>query len=537
MKKDDSRFTLHDSRIDDSRLTTHDISISVRNLSKKYRLFNSPEERFKEALHPFKKKYHKEFWALKDVTFDIPKGSTVGIIGRNGSGKSTLLQIICGVLKPTSGAVTVNSRISALLELGAGFNPELTGRQNVILNGIVQGFSKDEMNAKIPQIQEFADIGEFFDQPVKIYSSGMFVRLAFAAAINVDPDILIVDEALAVGDAKFQHKCYGKFLEFQQKGKTILFVSHSTDAIVRHCDYAVLLEGGRIIEKGEPKTITNYYMDILFTGKITGYAIFPVLCLEGYEGFNIVHYSKQYYAFAQSLGKIDFSCLSEDRLNEFMAENKCIVGTSLEEVKQLVNRITLNDTDGVVQIATDPIGNEKTELEKFLEEVPETDNCINRKTYNKNEYRYGDRRAEIIDCFIVSERGCDVIDIRLGETLDIYVKIKYYDDIAFPTTGFALKSVDGILINGTNTIMKKIKLSPISKDSLCIFQWRVKISLVSGDYFIDFGCGDYRSGISYPLDIRYGLAHIFIQSHEERSGIVYLDTEFSESLRSPFNEK
>ncbi|WP_420267260.1 ABC transporter ATP-binding protein, partial [Candidatus Magnetominusculus dajiuhuensis] len=198
-----------------------EIAISVKNVSKKYRLFKSHNERFMEMLHPFKKKYHKEFWALKDVSFDIKRGSTVGIIGRNGSGKSTLLQIICGVLKPTVGEITVNGRISALLELGAGFNPEMTGRQNVIMNGVVHGLSNKEINSKIPEIQEFADIGEFFDQPVKLYSSGMFVRLAFAASVNVDPDILIIDEALAVGDAKFQHKCYNKLMEFQDSGNTL----------------------------------------------------------------------------------------------------------------------------------------------------------------------------------------------------------------------------------------------------------------------------------------------------------------------------
>lgn len=241
-----------------------DIAISIKNLSKKYRLFNSPEERFKEALHPFKKKYHKEFWALKDVTFDVPKGSTVGIIGRNGSGKSTLLQIICGVLKPTNGTVTVNSRISALLELGAGFNPELTGRQNVILNGIVHGFSRDEMNEKITKIQEFADIGDFFDQPVKTYSSGMFVRVAFAAAIHVDPEILVVDEALSVGDSKFQHRCFQRIREFMERGKTILVVSHSTDTLLRICSRGIVFDSGKLSHIGSIASAVNHYQNLLF---------------------------------------------------------------------------------------------------------------------------------------------------------------------------------------------------------------------------------------------------------------------------------
>lgn len=239
------------------------IAVSIKNVSKKYRLFNSSKERFLEAFHPFNKKYHREFWALRDVDLEIFKGQTVGIIGRNGSGKSTLLQIICSILKPTTGDVAVKGRISALLELGAGFNPEFTGRENVFINGALMGFSHTEMEERMPVIESFADIGEFIDQPVKIYSSGMFVRLAFACAINVNPDILVVDEALAVGDAKFQHKCYQKFSEFQKAGKTVILVSHDLDAIIKRCDYAFLLENGEVVEKGKPKDVVNYYIDIL----------------------------------------------------------------------------------------------------------------------------------------------------------------------------------------------------------------------------------------------------------------------------------
>jgi len=186
---------------------SNDIAIKAENLTKTYRLYDSNLDRLKESLHPLRRKYHHEFNALHDFNFEVKKGETVGIIGKNGSGKSTLLKIITGVLTPTSGSVTVNGRISALLELGAGFNPELTGIENVYFNGTLMGYSKEEMHAKLDDILGFADIGEFVRQPVKSYSSGMFVRLAFAVAINIDPDILIVDEALAVGDIFFQQKC------------------------------------------------------------------------------------------------------------------------------------------------------------------------------------------------------------------------------------------------------------------------------------------------------------------------------------------
>lgn len=239
-------------------------AIIVKDVSKKYRLFDNAQDRLKEALHPFSKHYHREFWALRGISFEIPRGQTIGILGRNGSGKSTLLQIIAGIMQPTSGGVIVNGRISALLELGAGFNPEFTGRDNVVFQAQAMGLSHEEIDRKLPEIEAFADIGEFFDQPIKIYSSGMFVRVAFAAAISVDPDILIIDEALAVGDARFQEKCYAKLREFKKSGKTILFVSHSVDAITALCDLALLLEDHHLYAIGEPRDIVDKYLKLMF---------------------------------------------------------------------------------------------------------------------------------------------------------------------------------------------------------------------------------------------------------------------------------
>ena len=212
-------------------------AIKVTNLSKVYKLYDKPADRLKESLHPLKKKYHKEFYALNDVSFEIKKGETVGIIGKNGAGKSTLLKIITGVLTPSGGHVHVNGRIASLLELGAGFNPEYTGVENIYLQGTLMGYTKEEMESKIQAILDFADIGDFVYQPVKSYSSGMFARLAFAVAINVEPDILIVDEALSVGDMRFQQKCYRKFREFQELKKTILFVTHDTGTIINYYTY------------------------------------------------------------------------------------------------------------------------------------------------------------------------------------------------------------------------------------------------------------------------------------------------------------
>jgi ABC-type polysaccharide/polyol phosphate transport system ATPase subunit len=237
-----------------------DTVVKVESLTKIYKLYNKPIDRLKESLSPFKKNYHRDFYALDDVTFEVKRGETLGILGKNGSGKSTLLKIISRVLTPTSGNITVNGRVSALLELGIGFNPEFTGMENIYLCGTVLGIPKEEMDKKIDQILSFADIGDFIHQPVKIYSSGMFTRLAFSVAINVNPDILIIDEALAVGDIRFVQKCIRKFKEFKELNKTILLVTHDVGAVINLTDRALWLSDGKVKGVGEPEDIANKYM-------------------------------------------------------------------------------------------------------------------------------------------------------------------------------------------------------------------------------------------------------------------------------------
>jgi len=249
------------------RAGSNSIAVRVEGVSKKYRLFNTPHDRLKELLHPFRKTYHHDFWALRDVSFEVLKGQTLGFLGRNGSGKSTLLQVIASVLEPTEGRVEVNGRVSALLELGAGFNPEFTGRENVIFSGVLNGFSVAEMRLKLPDIEAFADIGEFIDQPVKTYSSGMFARLAFAAAINIDADILIVDEILAVGDILFQEKCFRKIQGLRDQGKTIFFVSHNPRSLAAISDRIIVLDGGSLRFDGLPREAINFY-DQLMMGSV-----------------------------------------------------------------------------------------------------------------------------------------------------------------------------------------------------------------------------------------------------------------------------
>lgn len=256
----------------DLPMSSDDIAIRVRNLSKFYQIYESPRDRLKQFVIPrlqrmimqSPKQYFREFNALNNVSFEIKKGETVGIIGINGSGKSTLLQIICGTLTPTSGSVETLGRIAALLELGSGFNNEFTGRENIYMNSAVLGLSKEEVNTRFDDIVAFADIGEFIEQPVKTYSSGMVVRLAFAVAINVEPDILIVDEALSVGDELFQRKCFSRIEAIKNSGATILFVSHSGNTIVELCDRAVLMDAGEMLAVGTPKKIVGCYQKFLY---------------------------------------------------------------------------------------------------------------------------------------------------------------------------------------------------------------------------------------------------------------------------------
>jgi len=237
--------------------------ISVRDISKVYKLYDKPIDRLKESIHPFRKKYHREFHALDKISFDIQEGENVGIIGRNGAGKSTLLKILTGVLTQTSGSVTVDGKVSALLELGAGFNPELSGLENIYFNGLIMGYSREEMENKIEDILSFADIGEHIYQPVKTYSSGMFVRLAFSVAVSVNPEILIIDEALAVGDVRFRQKALRKMKSLMSHAKAILFVTHDMESIKNFCTDVIWLKDGKVFERGKPKDIIQRYYNYM----------------------------------------------------------------------------------------------------------------------------------------------------------------------------------------------------------------------------------------------------------------------------------
>jgi ABC-type polysaccharide/polyol phosphate transport system ATPase subunit len=447
-----------------------DIAVSVRDLTKKYRLFSTPIERLKESLHPLRKRYHKEFWALNGICFDVPKGQVVGILGRNGSGKSTLLQIIASVLQPTSGTITVNGRVSALLELGAGFNPEFTGRQNVLLNGAIMGVSHDEILERMSAIMAFADIGEFFDQPMKIYSSGMFVRVAFAASVHVDPDILIIDETLAVGDAKFQHKCFQRLADLQAQHKTVILVSHNSSLVTSYCDQAFLLDKGQLIASGDPAHVVDRYYDLLF----------------------------------------DNRAVSTDNL------------------------------DGVQFIASGA----RNELAEIIDQTITDDLCHTRRSYNKNEVRFGTGAARIVDYAIESEGHGDVTNIQFGTQIQLYIKVLFCRNVEMPIVGFTVKTLEGIEIFGTNTFLMGKKLKPVSQGQICVFRFSFSLRVNPSDYFFNLGVAEVdgtRGGT--VLDVRRSIAHCVVSLDTERSfdGLLDLAPSFEvladDSRRSVSDER
>jgi len=441
--------------------------IVVQNVSKKFRLFASPKERLLEALHPFRKQYHREFWALRDISFEVERGEIVGILGRNGSGKSTLLQVICTVMQATNGEVRVNGRIAALLELGAGFNPEFTGRDNVILNGAIMGFSRKEMLRRLPEIEAFADIGEFFDQPVKTYSSGMFVRVAFAAAIHVDPDILVVDEALAVGDAKFQRKCLLQIEKIRASGAAILFVSHSLETITSLCSRAIILENGALVSDGEPKVVAEKYLTLLF-----------------------------------SESKVE---ATGEPLQEELSSVSSVQHT--KALQQTGSSVFVDDSIWTAGPISQRFG------------------------YNRHEIRTTNSGAAILDYVMIGNGRTDLSSISSGTMLTIFVKVQFTEDVTQPIVGFELKTDKGVTITGSNTYLSLAPMQPAGNGDVRVYQIEFNVLLNEGDYFVDLGVAKYDgSPGGYILDVRRSIIHLMVTRMAEKKfdGIVDIGFRFAE---------
>jgi len=310
-------------------MSSEEFSIHVGGIGKRYEIYTQPADRLKQMILPRlnrivrrePREYFKEFWALRDISFNVRRGETVGIVGRNGCGKSTLLQMICGILHPTLGDIKVAGRIAALLELGAGFNPEFTGRENVFLSGMLYGLSEDELREKYDVILAFAEIGEFINQPVKTYSSGMYVRLAFAVAINVSPDILVVDEALAVGDEGFQRKCFARIEAIRDAGATVLFVSHSAGTVVELCDRAILLDRGELLMQGTPKHVISRYQKLLYAPKDRVAQIREEIRVSSVDGVNAAnHPAASGHGGTAAPGNLENIAAPEDEIQPYWEE-------------------------------------------------------------------------------------------------------------------------------------------------------------------------------------------------------------------------
>jgi lipopolysaccharide transport system ATP-binding protein len=401
-----------------------DIAIQAVALAKKYRIFDSPRQRLKEALDPWGRSFHQDFWALRDIDLTIRKGHTVGILGRNGSGKSTLLQLITEVMQPTSGTVAVAGRVTALLELGAGFDPDFTGRENAVQFGRLQGLSAREIEQRLPDIEAFAGIGDFFDREVKTYSSGMFARLAFAAAINVDPDVLILDEILAVGDARFQQRCYSRLRDLQDAGKTVLMVSHSLEAIIDHCDSAILLDKGRLIATGAPKEVADRYREIMFD------------------------------EVASALGEVPAARPTRTASAE-----------------------PLTDTAGVPALAAE-----------MLADVETGDRFPRRPGYNDQETSSGSGEAEILDYRIeVDGEAVTSTLFDSGQVVRVFLLGRSERWHENAEVGLSIRRVDGFFVYGSHSVMRPEAFERWSNGHAIVFAIRFRLNLQSGHYFIDAG--------------------------------------------------
>ncbi|MDE5907366.1 MAG: ABC transporter ATP-binding protein [Lachnospiraceae bacterium] len=445
-------------------------AIQVKSLEKAYKLYDKPSDRLKEALGFGRKKRYKEHYALKGVDMTIYQGETVGIIGTNGSGKSTILKIITGVLNPTKGSVDVSGRISALLELGAGFNMEYNGIENVYLNGTMIGFSKKEIDAKMDEILGFADIGDYVYQPVKTYSSGMFVRLAFAVAINIDPEILIVDEALSVGDVFFQAKCYHKFEEFKKMGKTIVFVSHDLGSISKYCDRVILLNQGVKLGEGTPKEMIDAYKQVL-VGQ------YPIPQEENGSLLD----DEDIGAAAARAGK-KHSGKSDSK--------KC----SLPE-----------------EIASESAG-----MESHIAE------SSSGSSVNPDLLEYGTKQALIENYFITDEAGRNCSAVIKGGQCSIHMKVCFKEDICEPIFAFTIKNIKGVEITGTNTMVEKAFLEPVKAGSIKHIVFTQNLDLQGGEYLLSLGVTGYEKEDFTVYHRLYDVMNLTVISDKDTVG--YYDT-------------
>lgn len=444
-----------------------DVAIRIKDVSKMYKLYDRNRDRLFESLGLARQKRYREHYALRGLSFEVGRGETVGIIGTNGAGKSTILKIITGVLNQTAGEVEIEGRISALLELGAGFNQEYSGIDNIYLNGTMLGYTKAEIDAKMESILKFADIGDYVYQPVKTYSSGMFVRLAFAVAINIDPEILVVDEALSVGDVFFQAKCYKKFDEFKKAGKTILFVSHDLSSIAKYCDRVILLNKGEKVAEGKPKEIINLYKKIL-------------------------------------------SGTDEDREKiERIAHGE----GGDEALKEMLENGAPTDVNGKSMSIFEGADDPRSWKHHF--------------EINPNVEEYGNRDAEIIDFAVIDEAGHLSNTIEKGTRFAMRTKVHFHRTIEQPIFTYTFKTVRGVDVTGTNTMFEDKELPEAKAGETYVVEYQQAMDLQGGEYLLSMSCTGYVDGELKAFHRCYDLLSVSVISSKDTVGFYDMNSEIT----------
>ena len=414
--------------------------ISVKNLSKVYKLYNKHSDRLKEAIHPFKKKYHREFFALRNISFTVGKGEILGIIGKNGAGKSTLLKIITGILSPTGGTANVRGNISAMLELGTGFNPELTGLENIYLYCTIQGLAKKEIDDKLDDILAFADIGDFIRQPLKIYSSGMKARLAFAAAINIDPEILIVDEVLAVGDEFFRKKCYNQLEKFMKAGKTILFVTHGMGTVVEICSRAILLDRGELLLEGSPKLVTTHYQRLLFAEPAE---------LEGLRAE-----IRQINQDEQQKRQFDIEIKETEALEAHGQDQEMTTANTPEWKKNL------------------------SQQQEFYVKGFNPKSTIENRKYD----------VDILDIHIETVSGETVNNLVMDRVYLYTYTVRFHIDARRISCAIAFRTRNGLTLSHSGGLKTRLEnIDEVKSGDEYLVQWRFKCTMLPGTYYVDVG--------------------------------------------------
>ena len=461
--------------------------ISVDQVSKVYRLYDKPIDRLLESISLRKKSYHKDFYALRDISFSVGRGEAVGIIGTNGSGKSTMLKIITGVLSATTGKVESRGSICALLELGAGFNQDYTGIENIYMNGTMMGFSKAEMDEKLPAILEFADIGDFVYQPVKSYSSGMFVRLAFALYISIDPEVLIVDEALSVGDVFFQAKCYHRMDELKRKGTTILMVTHDLGSVMKYCDRVVLFHKGEKVGEGLPGQMVDKYKKIL-AGKDP--------------------HAEQFMEEQNFLGNVDEEAVDTAGSTETNENAGSDSGRNSGRNTGEAGEHAEPTSPKAGQSSQKPTGFMKDHL-----------------TLNPSSQQYGNGKAEILDFGVLDKDGRPSNVLLKGEEFSIKERIVFHDDIAAPIFTFTIKDKRGMDLSGTNTLFEGKEIPAVKKGDEYYCTFTQRMNLQGGEYLLSISCTGFEEGEHTVYDRKYDITSITVLSNKNTVGIYDMESE------------